>query len=388
MRSHRSAKRTSAAVIAAFIAAGSVPQTVGAENIINEKVSAKACILIEAQTGAVLFSENADERLPMASTTKIMTALLLLESGDPDTPFRVDKDAVHVEGSSMGLTENDIVTARALCAGMLLPSGNDAANVTAVHLAGNAEDFARLMNLRAAAIGMRDTHFVTPSGLHDDEHYSTARDMSLLAAEALKEPGFREICSSTVIKTSFGDPPYDRWLRNTNRLLTMCEGCIGVKTGFTDEAGRCLVSACERNGITLICVTLNDRDDWNDHIRLYESGFRAVDPVRVGVNGYSEAAAGGISDTVALVPENEVYFPCVGGDMPEITQKVIVPPFVYAPVHSGDAVGRVEFSADGKKFAECALIAAEDIPSAHAYDAPRTGIIGRVIAFLKGLFTA
>ena len=143
-------------------------------------VSAKACIVMEATTREVFFSQNADEHLPMASTTKIMTTLLCLESGDLDTPFPVDNNAIQVEGSSMGLVKDDIVTKRALCYGMLLPSGNDAAGATAVKLAGSLSAFADLMNERAAQLGMQNTHFVTPSGLHDEQHYSTAYDLSLI----------------------------------------------------------------------------------------------------------------------------------------------------------------------------------------------------------------
>ena len=236
-------------------------------------VSAESCILMEAVTGEVLYEKAADQQRPMASTTKIMTTLLCLESGDLDTPFPVDNDAIHVEGSSMGLVDGDIVTKRALCYGMLLPSGNDAAGATAVKLAGSYAAFAEQMNRKAQELGMTQSHFVTPSGLHDAEHYSTARDMALLTAAALQNETFREICGQASAKVCFGNPPYERWLTNSNKLLTMDETVIGVKTGFTDEAGRCLVSASVRNGITLICVTLNDRNDWQDHEVLYDYGF-------------------------------------------------------------------------------------------------------------------
>ena len=198
-------------------------------------LSAKSAILIDAKTGTVISEKNEKQRLPMASTTKIMSALLLLESGDLDTQFKVDNNAIMVEGSSMGLCEDDIVTKRALCYGMLLPSGNDAANQTAVMLAGSTEKFADMMNSRAKEIGLKDTNFVTPSGLHDENHYSTAYDMAMLTREALKNEDFREICGTKRAKLKFGNPPYERWLVNTNKLLTMYDGCIGVKTGFTSS---------------------------------------------------------------------------------------------------------------------------------------------------------
>lgn len=261
---------------------GGVPlEKAAAESSVS--VSAASCVVMEAVTGAVLYEKNAREERPMASTTKIMTALLCLESGDLDREFSVDSDAIHVEGSSMGLVEGDRVTKRALCYGMLLPSGNDAAGAAAVELAGSYAAFAQQMNQRAEQLGMTQTHFVTPSGLHDDAHYTTAYDMALLTAAALQNEIFREICSQEKAQVSFGNPPYDRWLSNSNKLLSMDDSIIGVKTGFTDEAGRCLVSAAVRDGVTLICVTLNDPNDWQDHLALYDSCFSMVEPVACAV---------------------------------------------------------------------------------------------------------
>ena len=269
-------KRFVSAVFAAVIALSvSVPGS--AEEKMPE-VSAKACVLIEEKTGQILFEKNSDEKLPMASTTKIMTTLLCLESGGLDDEFVVDSQAIKVEGSSMGLVEGDVVTKRALCYGMLLPSGNDAANATAVKIGGSIEKFAELMNRRAEEIGMTRTCFVTPSGLEGEGHGSSAYDMALLAREALRNPEFSEICSQKKAKVMFGNPPYERWLVNTNKLLEMYNGVKGVKTGFTDEAGRCLVSACERDGISMICVTLNDRNDWQDHMDMYDYGFSLLEP--------------------------------------------------------------------------------------------------------------
>ena len=179
-------------------------------------VSALAAVLISADTGEIVYSENSETKLPMASTTKIMSALICLESGSLYDEFTVDSDAIKVEGSSMGLQEGDVVTKYALCCGMLLPSGNDAANAAAVEIAGSIDAFADMMNERAQEIGMSQTYFVTPSGLEGEGHGSSAEDMALLAREALRNPLFAEICSSQNIKVSFGNPPYERWLTNTN----------------------------------------------------------------------------------------------------------------------------------------------------------------------------
>lgn len=315
--------------------------------------SAKAAIVYESKTGQILHGENIREKLPEASTTKIMTTLLLLEHGKLDEEFTVDSDAIKVEGSSMGLVENDIVTPYALAAGMMLPSGNDAANAAAVYLAGSIENFSKMMNKRAALIGMKDTNFVTPSGLHDDNHYTTAYDMALLTAAALKNDTFREICSSSEKKVRFGNPPYERYLYNSNKLLKMRDDIIGVKTGFTDEAGRCLVSACERNNITLICVTLNDRNDWNDHLNLYDECFSHITPLYIDAGKIPQMTVGDYGEkTVYLSQHESVIYPVFDGKTPEITLKIIKKPFLYDSTKSGDKAGKVQIYANGKLFEE------------------------------------
>ena len=308
-------------------------------------ISAKASIIIEAQSGKVIAGKNEYEKLPMASTTKIMTTLLLIESGGLDEEFKVDNNAIMVEGSSMGLCQDDIVTKRALCYGMMLPSGNDAANETAVLLGGSAEKFADMMNEKAEQLGLEDTHFVTPSGLHDDKHYSTAYDMAKLTGEALKNETFREICGTNSIKLKFGNPPYERWLVNTNKLLTLYDGCIGVKTGFTDEAGRCLISAAEKDGVTLICVTLNAPNDWNDHIKMYDYGF-SVTESRSADFDFSDLyvdVAGGDTDRIKVAPAKVPKYTIVNGEIPEMSYKVNLDKFIYAPVSKGRKAGTIEF---------------------------------------------
>ncbi|MDE5755066.1 MAG: D-alanyl-D-alanine carboxypeptidase [Oscillospiraceae bacterium] len=319
--------------------------------------SAKACILIEAATGRILFEQNAQEKLPMASTTKIMTTLLTIESGDLDTEFQVDNQAIHVEGSSMGLQENDIVTKRALCYGMLLPSGNDAANASAVAVAGSIPEFAKLMNERAKEIGMTRTCFVTPSGLEGTGHGSSAYDMALLTREALQNDLFREICSQAQATVNFGNPPYARTLYNSNKLLRMYDGVIGVKTGFTDEAGRCLVSACERDNMILICVTLNDRDDWNDHMKLYDYGFSQIHPVELQVPEIEQELVGSTRKSIPLKIQDPVVIGAVGQDFTDITGKILLSPFAYAPVADGDMLGELEYYYQDRKICSVPLLA-------------------------------
>ncbi|MDE5917647.1 MAG: D-alanyl-D-alanine carboxypeptidase, partial [Oscillospiraceae bacterium] len=312
-------------------------------------VSAKACVLVEEKTGRIIFEKNSSEKLPMASTTKIMTTLLCIESGNLDDEFVVDSSAIKVEGSSMGLVEGDVVTKRALCYGMLLPSGNDAANAAAVKIGGTIENFASMMNERAAEIGMTRTGFVTPSGLEGVGHGASAYDMALLAREALKNPVFSEICSQSKAKVEFGNPPYERWLTNSNKLLTMYEGVKGVKTGFTDEAGRCLVSACERDGVSMICVTLNDKNDWDDHMRMYDYGFSKLNATSLSSDEiFQMQVVGGDCDSIPVKAEGEILFGTDGMTENRITSELFMPPFVYAPLNAGDEVGELRFYYDGR----------------------------------------
>jgi D-alanyl-D-alanine carboxypeptidase/D-alanyl-D-alanine carboxypeptidase (penicillin-binding protein 5/6) len=295
----------------------------------------------------------------MASTTKIMSALIALESGDIDEEFTVDSEAIKVEGSSMGLCEGDTVTMRTLVCGMLLPSGNDAANAAAVRISGSVEEFVNLMNERAADMGLENTHFVTPSGLDDDtdEHFSTAYDMARLAAAAMENDDFASICSQKYIKVTFGNPPYERWLTNSNKLLDSCEGTVGVKTGFTDKAGRCLISACERNGARLVCVTLSDPNDWADHAALYDYSFKKMKSFTFPTENlkYETAVVG--SDVKSVFGSCEAQnLTLPEGAEDKITQKVLLKPFVYAPVKKGDVLGCVRIFYNEKLMCEIPIV--------------------------------
>ena len=238
--------------------------------------SAKAAILINGDTGEVIFGQNENEQLPMASTTKIMTALLLCEHGDFEKEITVTAEMLRVEGSSMGLLAGDRVTLHDLLYGMLLASGNDAANVTAYILGGTVDGFVKMMNRKAIKLGLENTHFETPSGLDGDNHYTTARDLAALARYAMQNEEFAKAAASKTAALSYGNPPYKRTLSNHNKLLKTFDGAIGVKTGFTKKSGRCLVSAARRNGKYVIAVTLNDPDDWSDHQALLEYGLEKL----------------------------------------------------------------------------------------------------------------
>ncbi len=311
----------------------------------NIVTNAKAAVLIEAETGRVLYSKNADVKLPMASTTKIMTAILSLESGDPDRKFTVDPEAIKVEGSSMGLLEGDTVSKRDLLYGMLLPSGNDAANATAVAVSGSVDAFVALMNQKAHELGLNSTHFVTPSGLDDNtkEHYSTAMDMARLAGYAILNNDFRAICSEKSVSLDLGGRKL--WLNNTNKLLGSCEGVFGIKTGFTDKAGRCLVTACERGDITLICVTLGDSTDWIDHEKLYDYGYSRLTRHKLGGESYKVPLAGdGGCEAELICPEFSVILD--RSEIDKVEKKVLLPQIVYES-ERGTALGKAVYYLDG-----------------------------------------
>lgn len=385
----RQVARGVSAACAMLLLAAFVPMHVDAAPLpAPPTVSAKAAILMEAGTGKVLYAKNERERRAMASTTKIMTTLLTLESYGLDEPFTVDANAIKVEGSSMGLVEGDIVTKRALCYGMLLPSGNDAAGAGAVAVAGSVEAFVQMMNDRAKEMGLNDTSFVTPSGLDADAHYSTAYDMALLAREALRNPDFAAICASQSAKVEFGSPPAARWLRNSNKMLSSYSGAIGVKTGFTDKAGRCLVSAAERNGVRLICVTLFDRDDWRDHTALLDYGFATVQSVAISYDfsALKVNVVGGTDKNRALsiVPHQEPRACIEEAQLPNVTARVSLPQFVYAPVGSGALVGSIDFLLDNNVVFSTALVTT-DSEDAHV-SPPKPTIFDKMQSFFEGLF--
>ena len=332
------------------------------ENVPEPSVSAASAILIEAETGRVLFSKNAEEQRAMASTTKIMTALLTLEQEEREVA--ITADMIAVEGSSMGLRDGDRLTLHGLAAGMLSVSGNDAANAAAILIDGSLSAFADRMNRRAQELGLEHTHFVTPSGLDAEGHYTTASDLAALACAALENEAFRELTSSRQTSVSFLEPAETRTYQNHNKLLTMLDGCIGVKTGYTKQAGRCLVSAAEQNGIRLVAVTLYAPDDWNDHLAMMEYGFSRVERFGTPETPFSGSlpVTGGITEEVPVYGEQETGAPLLTEEADRVVRRVELPRFLYAPVQEGDAVGRVTYWLDGDPLASFPLYAGGDVP--------------------------
>ncbi len=325
-------------------------------------ISAVSAVVIEAETGTVLYSKNMDEQRAMASTTKIMTAILTIEAGDLDREFTVDSYAIMVEGTSMGLREGDRVSRRDLIYGILLPSGNDAANAAAVSVSGSVNAFVKKMNAKAATLGLRNTHFVTPSGLDADGHYTTAYDLAMLASYAMKNPIFREVVSCQYKEVEFGNPPYKRTLYNSNKMLKQYDGAIGIKTGFTDNARRCLVSAARRNGVELIAVTLNAPDDWNDHKKMLDYGFTQVSAYNADTSCSEEVSVAGTGKTVGVYAD-KTTISLTSSQRQRLERRILLPRIVYNDVQKGDKLGSIVFVLDGKTVKSVPLYAADSVES-------------------------
>ena len=266
----KTVRQAAAALCAAAFFLGAVRASRAAQLAPPPQVSAKSAALLDGTTGECLYEKNGDQRALIASTTKIMTGLLVCEAGDLDRTVTVPETAAGTEGSSMYLKSGETLTRRELLYGMMLHSGNDAALTLAISISGSEAAFVRQMNRRACALNLTQTHFANPHGLDSGENYSTALDLARLAQAALQNEQFRAVVSTKTITCA------GRTLTNHNKLLWRYDGCIGVKTGYTRHAGRILVSAAERGGRMLIAVTISDPDDWRDHVSLLDYGFAVL----------------------------------------------------------------------------------------------------------------
>lgn len=343
----------------------------------EQEVRAEAAVVMDADNGRLLYAQNPDKRLANASTTKIMTALLTLEEPEQDRYFTVDPDAIRVEGTTMGLQPGDSVTLHQLAAGMLLPSGNDAAGAAAVEIAGSEEAFVRRMNRRAEELGLTNTQYRNPSGLDAPGHYSSARDLATLAAHALENEDFADIVSQQEMRMAFGNPPYNRSIYTTNKLLERYPPAIGVKTGYTEDAGLCLVTAAEQDGTRLIVVTLNGKDDVNTHRQLYEHFFPLL--ARVDLSGFTDdlfvPVTGGVREQVQAVPAAEPRAALLEWEYDTLVREVELPRFVYAPVQAGQVLGKIRLLSGDKVVWQSTLVAEGDVP---ARTRERRGILERI----------
>lgn len=345
-------KRILSALLCAVLLTGLVPPARALE---APGISAQAAVLMEAESGEILYEKNADDRMLIASTTKIMTALVVLEQCDLDRAVVIDAAWTGIEGSSMYLKAGQRMTVRDLLYGLMLASGNDAAVALACIAAGSVEDFAALMNEKARELGCENTHFMNPNGLDAEGHYASARDLAIIAREAIGHEAFCEIVSST--SKTVGELTYT----NHNRLLRECEGVFGVKTGYTEAAGRTLVTSCERDGLTLICVTLSDPNDWEDHKNLYDWAYGQWGRYPVLDEGtcWTVPVVGGEREQVTVIPGEELTVFCRPGE--EVTLLIELPSFVYAQVEAGAVAGQVTAYLDEEEMGSVPLVYKENV---------------------------
>ena len=325
------------------------------------KPSAKAAVLYEPTTKSFLYTKNADMKLPMASTTKIMTALVAIENFPLDSSIIVADEAIGIEGSSLYLTKSETLTMMDLVTALMLRSANDAAVAIAYAVSGGVDAFAELMNKRCESLGLENTNFKNPHGLDHKEHYTTAKELALIAAEAMNNEVFKSIVSkkSATIESDIAT----RVVSNHNKLLSLYDGANGIKTGYTKRCGRCLVGSCERDELSFITVTLDAPNDWDDHIALFEYGYSRLQYLK-------GADVGEFIYKIPIINSNNQYITVSNNDAfgiiaernsTELKHYVKLPHFVAAPIKEGDIIGKVVFLLDDEYAGEIDLVAQSEI---------------------------
>lgn len=314
------------------------------------QIGAESAIVIDADSRSLLFAKGESIIRGMASTTKIMTALVAIENCDPDAEFAIPAQAVGIEGSSVYLIEGERLTLRELLYCLLLESGNDAATAIAICVGGSVEGFVNMMNSRAEEMGLKHTHFTNPHGLNDPDHHTTAHELALITAEAMEYPLFCEITATKSLKVRRDGKENGRILTNHNKLLRNYEGAMGVKTGYTIADGKCLVSAARRNGLTLIAVTLKDNSPVPNHKKLLDHGFESFEMRKIAKAGEISSQVpleNGVADFVTLCNSQDVSVCLPKGAKFQI--ELHIPDSTEAPVSRGEALGEARVLCDGKE---------------------------------------
>lgn len=345
-------KRIVSFVLAAAVLLGLLPLSAGAEEY---TVSAQSAMVMCADTGDVVYEKNADEKMLIASITKIMTAIVVIENADMSQSVEILPEWAAVEGSSMYLKCGESYTVYELLLGMMLASGNDAAAALAASVFGSESACADKMNEKAAELGMTGSHFTNPHGLDGAEHYSTARDMARLTVYCMENGSFRDIVSTNSAEIK-GETYY-----NHNRLLREYNGCIGVKTGYTMAAGRTLVSCAERNGLRFVCVTLNAPDDWNDHRQLLDTAFDSCRLISLSKDDFKVRleVASSVLGFADAVPEHDILLLVKTSD--ELKLELDAPRILFAGGIAGETVGSVGIYVNGALAARENLVYTDDV---------------------------
>ena len=357
-------------ILFVHIATLTVSATIIPQNPDFPSVSAQSAIVLETSGGNIVYEKNAHLRLPMASTTKIMTAIVALEYSDPSLLVKIPPSAVGIEGSSIYLYDGEILSMEHLLYALLLESANDAAIAIAIAVSGTVDAFVELMNLKAISLGLTSTHFTNPHGLDHEEHYTTASDLANLAAYCIQNDLFRTIVSTQRMTIPLHDQEGVRLLLNHNRLLRSYEGAIGLKTGFTKRSGRCLVSAAQRDGITMICVTLNAPDDWDDHRNMLDYAFSQYSSLVLQYAGsYTREILliGATQTKVAVYTSNDVRV-ILPKEHGEIQFSCQAPQYLWVGerMEKDQIIGYLVWQCDGKIIAQEPLLTQTPISPLHS----------------------
>jgi D-alanyl-D-alanine carboxypeptidase/D-alanyl-D-alanine carboxypeptidase (penicillin-binding protein 5/6) len=338
-----------------------------------EKISAKASALYEPEEGRFIYEKNGDQRMPMASTTKIMTAIVVSKHCETDEVVIIGPESVGIEGSSAYLREGDEYTVLELLYALLLQSANDAATALAYYTAGGIEEFAELMNEEAMSLKLENTHFTNPHGLDDEDHYTTAKDLARVGAELMENTILKEIVSTYKKTFTYGERV--RTYINHNKLLRLYEGGIGIKTGFTKRSGRCLVGAAERDGMTFISVTLDAPSDWSDHRVMLDFAFDNFERIELCgkgdlirevtvLDGNKSSVKISAKENLSIIKETSEN---------DIDEYLSMPRYLIAPIKEGEVVGAAYYKVGDKTY-KVDLVALEDIRKAS-----RDGIFTKIL---------
>ncbi len=352
-----------------------------AKNAYMPNINAQSGILIEKNSGTILYSKNINKKLPMASTTKIMTALIAIENGNLDENVIIKSNCVGIEGSSIYLQNQEKISLRDLLYGLMLRSGNDAAAAIACHIGGSVENFVSMMNTRAKRMGLHDTHFSNPSGLPDKNHYTTAYDLSVITRIALKNKEFKKVVST---KNWVSNREYNKYFYNKNKTLWQYDGGDGVKIGYTKNAGRCLVASATRNGMQLIAVVLNDGNWFNDCYKLFDYGFQKYKPIIVfDKNQYVKSIDinNGKKDKIDIVTNKELMLPLRNEDIKDIKILIELPNNIDAPVKINNKLGAIKVFIKGNLIANVDLVSIEDVEEKSRLD--KLIDFGKKLTFIK-----
>ncbi|MBE6718539.1 MAG: D-alanyl-D-alanine carboxypeptidase [Ruminococcaceae bacterium] len=326
-------------------------------------ISAQSAVVIDGNSSIVVYEKDAHTRRGMASTTKIMTALVAIENCPLDKTVKIADEAIGVEGSSIYLARGEQLTMEQLLYALLLQSANDAATAIAIEVGGSVDNFANMMNEKAKSLGLCNTNFTNPHGLYDDNHYTTAYDLAIITKNALQNSTFKKIVSTKKAVIPLNKDEGSRVLVNHNKLLSLYDGAIGVKTGFTKKCGRCLVSAAERDGTTIIAVTLNAPNDWKDHTVMLDTGFESIITHNLAEKGslsYKVPVVGGDKDYITVSNSESMKYTCKK-DGSQITSELILDRFLFAPVMTGETVGQVIFYNNGEEIGRLDLVTQDKV---------------------------